>query len=96
MMSINFDRAPAVDSVGDSRSPDISLLREDTYAVLAFDRTMGYIEKVGNVFVGLVGEDLPHAIEVGQSLSFDVTVDMVIASDRRWHRASRSADRVRR
>ena len=86
-MSIHFDETPVFDSIAADRAPDIALLRDDTYAVLASDRTLGYIEKVGNVFVGLVGEDLPHAIEVGQSLSFDVTVDMVIASDRRWRSA---------
>ena len=86
-MSIHFDETPVFDSIAADSAPDIALLREDTYAVLASDRTLGYIEKVGNVFVGLVGEDLPHAIEVGQSLSFDVTVDMVIASDRRWRPA---------
>lgn len=57
--------------------PDISLLRDDLYGVLAETCTMGYVEKVGAVFVALGGSDLHHAVEVGQSLSFDVAVSMV-------------------
>jgi hypothetical protein len=58
-------------------TPEISLLREDIYVVLSNEQTMGFVHKVGNVFVALSGEDLARACEVGQSLSWDESVAMV-------------------
>lgn len=57
--------------------PDVALLRDDLYAVLGTDETMGFVERVGNVFVALSGSDINHAVEVGQSLSWDQAVHMV-------------------
>ena len=57
--------------------PSIALVREDLYAVLATRETMGFVERVGNVFVALHGPDLARAVEVGQSLSWDQCVRMV-------------------
>jgi hypothetical protein len=57
---------------------DISLVAENVYCVLSPDETMGYVDKVGNVFVAHSGGDLNHAIEVGQSLSWDEAVAMVV------------------
>ena len=57
--------------------PSIALVREDLYAILAPRETMGFVERVGNVFVALHGPDLARAVEVGQSLSWDQSVLMV-------------------
>jgi len=57
--------------------PSIAIVREDLYAVLATRETMGFVERVGNVFVALHGPDLARAVEVGQSLSWDQCVGMV-------------------
>ncbi len=62
--------------------PSIALLREDLYGVLSRTATMGFVERVGNVFVALYGPDLGHAVEVGQSLSWDVAVAMVNGAHR--------------
>jgi hypothetical protein len=58
-------------------TPEIALLREDIYVVLSEQQTMGFVHKVGNVFVALSGGDLGRACEVGQSLSWDEAVAMV-------------------
>lgn len=57
--------------------PLIAIVREDLYAVLAARETMGFVERVGTVFVALYGPDLARAVEVGQSLSWDQCVSMV-------------------
>lgn len=57
--------------------PAVSLIREDIYAVLAPRETMGFIERVGNVFVSLSGPDLARAVEVCQTLSWDIAVAAV-------------------
>jgi hypothetical protein len=57
--------------------PSIALVREDIYAILSADETMGFVERVGNVFVSLDGPDLARAVEVGQSLSWDKAVTLV-------------------
>jgi len=57
--------------------PTIALLRNDIYVVLAAAQTMGFVERVGNVYVALEGPDLARACEVGQSLSWDEAVAMV-------------------
>ncbi len=59
------------------REPDIALVDEDVYAVMTESATLGYVHKVGNVYVALSGEYLHHAVEVGQSLSWDQAVQMV-------------------
>jgi hypothetical protein len=58
-------------------TPEIALLREDIYVVLSADQTLGFVHKVGNVYVALSGGDLGRACEVGQSLSWDEAVAMV-------------------
>lgn len=57
--------------------PSIAIVHEDLYAVLAERETMGFVERVGTVFVALHGPDLARAVEVGQSLSWDDCVGMV-------------------
>ena len=72
--------------------PDIALLRDDMYVVLAEDETMGFVHRVGNVYVALGGSDLGRACEVGQSLSWDEAISMV---QRYWH-SSRDATELSR
>lgn|GEM_PF-3464911 len=57
--------------------PSIAIIHEDLYVVLASHDTMGFVERVGTVFVALHGPDLARAVEVGQSLSWDHCVSMV-------------------
>jgi hypothetical protein len=61
-----------------SFKPDISLVGDDLYCVLSETDTLGYVHKVGNVFVALSGDNLGHAVEAGQSLSWDQAVEMVL------------------
>lgn len=62
--------------------PDVSLIEEDVYCVLGPESTLGYVEKVGNVYVALAGAERHHATEAGQSLSWDEAVDMVVRASR--------------
>lgn len=62
--------------------PSIALLRDDLYCVLSTTHTVGFVERVGNVYVALHGSDLGRAVEVGQSLSWDVAVAMVDGAHR--------------
>ncbi|MCU1508191.1 MAG: hypothetical protein JWQ12_456 [Glaciihabitans sp.] len=59
------------------REPVISLVSEDVYSVMTEHTTLGYIHQVGHVYVALSGDVLSHAVEVGQSLSWDRAVQMV-------------------
>ena len=67
--------------------PSIALVRDDVYAVLDVRETMGFVERMGSVYVALSGERQIKAVEVGQSLSWDVAVEMVCLAHRR-HRVN--------
>jgi hypothetical protein len=58
----------------------IALVTEDIYSVMTDRETLGFVHKVGTVFVALSGDILSHAVEVGQALSLDRAVWMVRAS----------------
>jgi len=58
--------------------PDIALVGDDLYCVLSETDTLGFVHKVGNVFVALSGDNLGRAVEVGQSLSWDQALEMVL------------------
>jgi hypothetical protein len=64
--------------ISPSLKPDISLVGDDLYCVLSERDTLGFVHRVGNVFVALAGDNLGHAVEVGQSLSWDRAVEMVL------------------
>lgn len=64
--------------------PTIELVDNETYAVITPAGRVGFVHQVGNVYVALEGSHLAHAVEAGQSLSWDVAVAMV----ERAHRAS--------
>ncbi len=63
----------------DSRhdEPSIAIVHDGLFAVLGARETMGFVERVGSVFVALYGPDLGRAVEVGQSLSWDECVATV-------------------
>ena len=62
-----------------SRNMDVALVGEGLYSVLSETETLGYIHQVGQVYVSLVGSDLHHAVEVGQSLSWDRALESVVS-----------------
>ncbi len=55
----------------------VALVTEDVYSVMTERETLGFVQKVGTVFVALSGDILSHAVEVGQSLSLERAVRMV-------------------
>ena len=57
--------------------PSIAIIHDDLFAVLATRETMGFVERMGNMFVALHGPDLARAVEVGRSLSWDECVSVV-------------------
>jgi len=59
------------------REPAIALVTDDVYSVMTEHETLGYIHKVGSVYVALRGDILSHAVEIGQTLSWDKAVQMV-------------------
>jgi len=63
--------------ISQTRRPDIALVDDDLYCVLSETDTLGYVHRVGNVFVALAGDNLGHAVEIGQTMSWDLAVDLV-------------------
>ena len=57
--------------------PIIALVTDDVYSVMTDTDTLGFVHKVGTVFVALGGDVLSHAVEIGQSLSFEQAIRMV-------------------
>jgi hypothetical protein len=55
----------------------VALVTEDVYSVMTDRDTLGFVQKVGTVYVALGGDILSHAVEVGQALSLDRAVRMV-------------------
>jgi hypothetical protein len=55
----------------------VALVTEDVYSVMTDRDTLGFVQKVGTVYVALSGDILSHAVEVGQALSRDRAVRMV-------------------
>ena len=82
--------APSVASRRERFEPFITLVRDDVYAVLDLRETMGFVERVGSVYVALSGGRQIRAVEVGQSLSWDVAVEMVCLAHHRGRRANPS------
>jgi hypothetical protein len=57
--------------------PIVALVTEDVYSVMTDRETLGFVHKVGTVYVALSGDVLSHAVEIGQSLDWDKAVRMV-------------------
>jgi hypothetical protein len=64
-------------SAHEPRNSTIALVTDDVYSVLTDHETLGFVHRVGNVYVALGGDVLSHAVELGQSLSWDRAVQMV-------------------
>jgi hypothetical protein len=60
-----------------SADPVVALVTEDVYSVMTDRETLGFVHKVGTVYVALSGDVLSHAVEIGQSLEWDKAVRMV-------------------
>ena len=60
-----------------SPEPTVALVTEDVYAVMTERETLGFVHKVGTVYVALSGDVLSHAVEIGQSLVWEKAVRMV-------------------
>lgn len=58
--------------------PDIALVDDDLFAVLSETDTLGYIMRVGHLYVAMSGDNPRHAIEVGQTMSWDAAIDLVV------------------
>ena len=67
----------AVTLLTTSPQTEIALVGDDLYGVLSETDTLGFVYKVGNVFVSLAGRDFGRAVEVGQSLDWDRAVALV-------------------
>jgi len=75
MVLLSPSRRPA-------HSPTISvaMISDDLFSILSPHETVGFVHKVGPVYVSLLGSELNHAVEVGQSLSWDRAVEIVHAA----------------
>jgi hypothetical protein len=60
-----------------SHDATVALVTEDVYSVMTDVETLGFVHKVGSVYVALRGDVLSHAVEIGQSLEWDRAVRMV-------------------
>jgi hypothetical protein len=58
-----------------SSSVSTAMISDDLFVVLGAFETLGYIHKVGNVYVSLLGSSIDHAVEVEQSLSWDRAIE---------------------
>ena len=58
-------------------SPQIALVGDDLYSVMTDTDTLGFVHKVGNVFVALSGRDLARAVEIGQTLEWDRAIQLI-------------------
>ena len=56
---------------------DISALSDDLFCVLSDTETLGFVHKVGDIYVALAGDNLGHAVEIGQTRALDRAVHMV-------------------
>ena len=55
----------------------VAMVSDDLFSLLTPSETLGFVHKVGKVYVSLSGSDFSHAVEVGQSLSWDRAVEIV-------------------
>jgi hypothetical protein len=58
----------------------VSMINDELFALLTPSETLGYVHKVGTVFVALRGSDYGHAVEVGQTLSRERAIEIVKAA----------------
>jgi len=70
--------------------PVVSPLHDGVYQVSFEGQVLGFVERVGPVFVALMGRTSHVAVEVGQSLSWETSVRMVLQSSRTPRSASQT------
>jgi hypothetical protein len=76
MVLISPSRKPA-----SSDTPvSVAMISDELFALLTPTETLGYVHKVGPVFVALRGGDYSHAVEVGQTLSRERAIEIVRAA----------------
>jgi len=63
--------------ISPAKQPDVALVGDDLYCVLSETDTLGFVHRVGHVFVALAGDNLGHAVEIGQTMSWDLAVELV-------------------
>lgn len=65
--------------------------RDHVVRVTVEGRTIGFVETVGRLFIGLAGHRYDHAVEVRQSLDLDHAISDLVAHARPIdsHKASR-------
>jgi len=61
-----------------TESLDISLSDDHSYRLDGATGTIGFARKQGNSFIALMGSTSDGAVCVGESLSFDICVSMVV------------------
>ena len=61
-----------------TESLDISLSDDHSYRLDGATGTIGFARKHGNSFIALLGSTSEVAVPVGESLSFDTCVSMVV------------------
>ena len=70
-------RAPSTAAPAVSDEVSVAMINDDLFSLLTPTETLGFVHKVGAVYVALRGSDFHHAVEVGQSLSWDRAVERV-------------------
>ena len=66
----------------------VSPLKDGVYEVSFEGQVLGFVERAGTVFVALMGRTTACACEVGQSLSWETSVRMVLQASRTPRSAS--------
>ena len=72
MVLISPSRRPTT-----ATSHSVAKISEELFSVLGPNDTVGFVHKVGPVYVALQGSEINHAVEVGQTLSWDRAVEIV-------------------
>jgi hypothetical protein len=73
MVLITPSRSSAASAVS------VAMINDELFGILSPNETLGYVHRVGNVFVALRGAELNHAVEIGQSLSRERAIELVRA-----------------
>ena len=63
-----------------SPTVSVAMIDDDVFALLTPTETLGFVHRVGRVFVAMRGADYHHAVEVGQTLSRDRAIEIVRAA----------------
>ena len=73
MVLISPSRRPATLDTAVS----VAMIDDELFALLTPTETLGFVHKVGRVYVALRGSDYNHAVEVGQTLSRERAIEIV-------------------